>query len=82
MFKNWEMHFIRLKVKNLLPKIEEIRYLAKLTNVSVLGITETKLDGSALNNEIAIEGYDLVTGCSRKVGGPACFIKHFVAYCH
>ena len=79
MFKNRGMHFIHLNVNSLIPKIEEIRHLAKLTNASVIDTSEIKLDGSVLNNEVAIEGYDVIkVHRSRKGGGVACFIKHSV----
>ena len=52
--------YLYLNVNNLLPKIEEIGHLSELANVFVMGISERKLDGSVLNNEIIIEGYDLV----------------------
>ena len=40
MFKNRGMHFIHLNVNSLIPKIEEIRHLAKLTNASVIDTSE------------------------------------------
>ena len=47
----------------------------------MISISETKLDGSVLNSEIVIEGYDLIRlDRSRKGGVVACFIKHSVAY--
>ena len=53
MFKNTGMHFIHLDViVCLLPKIEEIRLLAELTNASLIGISEMKLDEFVLNSEI------------------------------
>ena len=74
MFKNGGRHFT---LNSLLPKKEEIRYLAKLTNASAIRISEAKLDGSALSNEVATEGYDFIRiDRSRKRDGVACFIKH------
>ena len=55
-----EMHFIYLKIYSFLPKIEEMHNLAKLTNASVIGISETKLDRSVLNSATVIEGYDYI----------------------
>ena len=46
MFQKRGMHFIHLNINNLLPKIDEIRYVAKLTNATVIGLSETKLDNS------------------------------------
>ena len=60
MFKNRGMHFIHLNVNSLLPKMEEIRHIVQLTNASVIGISETKLDWPVLNSKIVIEGYELI----------------------
>ena len=37
-FQKRDMHFIHLNVNSLIPKIDEIRYTAKLTNSSVIGL--------------------------------------------
>ena len=37
-FQKRDMHFIHLNVNSLLPKIDEIRYTAKLTNPSAIGL--------------------------------------------
>ena len=54
------MHFIHLNINNFLPRIDEIRYIAKLTNATVIGLSETKLDNAVLSSQLEIEGYDLV----------------------
>ena len=54
------MHFIHLNINNILPRIDEIRYIAKLTNATVIGLSETKLDNAVLSSQLEIEGYDLV----------------------
>ena len=48
-FKDKSMHFGHLNVNSLLSKIDELRTLAINSNISVLGITETKLD---INEEL------------------------------
>ena len=42
-FKKRGMHFIHLNVNSILPKIDEIRYIAKLINATVIGLSETNL---------------------------------------
>ena len=75
------MHFIHLNINSLLPKIDEIRYVAKLTNATVIGLSETKLDNTVLSSELEIEGYDLVrSDRSRRGGGVACFVKNSISY--
>ena len=54
------MHFIHWNINNILPRIDEIRYIAKLTNATVIGLSETKLDNAVLSSQLEIEGYDLV----------------------
>ena len=39
-----KMNFIHINVNSLLPKIGEVRYIANITNASVIEISETKLD--------------------------------------
>ena len=69
------IHLIHLNVNSLLPKIDEVRKIAKCSNASVLGITETKLDQSIHNEEISIDGYNLIRkDRNRHGGGVACFV--------
>ena len=42
-FKKGGMRFIHLNVNSLLPKIDEVHYIASITNASIIGIYETKL---------------------------------------
>ena len=55
------MHFIHLNKNSLLRKIDEIHYIVKLTNVTVIGLSKTKLD-----NIILSRGGESVT----------CFVKN------
>ena len=61
--KNWKtfrcrgLHFIHLNINSLLPKIDELREIVKISNSKVSGITETKLDNSIDDSEISIDGY-------------------------
>ena len=75
-FQKRGMHFIRLNINFILSKIDEIHYIAKLTNGSGTGLSETKLDNAVLSSELEIEGYDLV----RSGGGAACFVKNSISY--
>ena len=80
-FQKRGMHFIHLNINSILPKIDEIRYIAKLTNATVIGLSETKLDNAVLSSELEIKGYDPVrSDQSRRGGGVACFVKNFLSY--
>ena len=54
-FKTRGLHFLHLNINSLIPKIDELRYIVKLSKVTVIGISETKLDDSVLNDEISID---------------------------
>ena len=42
----------------MLPKIDELRNIAKLSNATVIGISESKLGESVLSPEIHIDNYN------------------------
>ena len=44
------LHFIHVNISSILPKIEEIRHIAHAINLSVIGISESKLDSSVNDN--------------------------------
>ena len=54
------MHILHLNINRLLPKIDEIRFIAKQSNASIIGISECELDSSILNSELDIDEYDLI----------------------
>ena len=60
-----ELLFLHLNVNSLLPKIDELRYIAKLSNTAVIGIAELKLDNCILDSEIQVDNY-WVLRCDRK----------------
>ena len=67
---------IHLNINSRLFKRDEIHYIAKLTNATVIGLSETKLDNTVLSSELEIERYDLVRfDQSRRGRGVACFVK-------
>ena len=80
-FRSKGIHLIHLNVNSLLPKIDEIRYIAERTNTAVIGITESKLDESIFQSEIQIDNYDLLR-CdrNRNGGGVACYIRSDISY--
>ena len=53
-FQKRGMHFIHLNINSILPKIDEIRYIVKLTNATVIGLSETKLGNTVLSRELEI----------------------------
>ena len=58
-----------------------MHYIVKLTNATVIGLSEAKLDNTVLSIELEIEGYDLLrSDRSRRGGGVACFVKNSISY--
>ena len=75
------MHFIHVNVNSLLSKMDEIRYIAKLINATIIQSSEAKLDDTTLSSEPEIEGYYLVRFHRCRRGGcAACFVKDYIRY--
>ena len=80
-FKIKGLHLLYLNVNSFLPKINELRYIVKLSNAAIIGITESKLDNCILDSEIDIDNYQILR-CdrSRKGGGVACYVRNDLSY--
>ena len=59
-FKKQELHFVHLNINSLPSKIEELRQIAKNTNLAVIGLSETKLDRTTFDSEVSIPNYSLI----------------------
>ena len=46
------LHFLHLNIRSLIPKIEEVRIVARESNAAVIGLTETWLDSSVKDSEL------------------------------
>ena len=57
-FKSKGIHLLHLNVNSLLPKIDEIRYIAECTNAAVIGIAASRLNKYIFQSEIQIDNYD------------------------
>ena len=67
-FKERGLHFIHLNINSILPKIDELRLIAKKkSNAAVIGLTET--DQSIQNGKIEIEEYTLERSDRNRRGG-------------
>ena len=75
-FKNRGLHFIHLNINRLLSKIDELKELVKVSNATVVGITESKLDNSINDCEIYIKGYNIIRCDRNKKGrGAVCYVS-------
>ena len=80
-FTGKALHFIHLNINILLPKIDELRYIDKNSNAAVIGISETKLDNTVYDSEVAIDGYNIArSDRNRKGGGVACYIRSNILF--
>lgn len=78
MIPNWifqkkGLHIFHVNISSLPPKIDEIRFINKQSNVLLIGISESKLDPSILNSEVYIMGYDVI----RMRDSVARYVKKF-----
>ena len=58
--KKKSLHILHLNINSLLSKIDEIHFITKQPNTSIIGISEFKLDSSILNSELDIDKHDLI----------------------
>lgn len=80
-FQKRDMHFIHLSVNSLPSKIDKMRYIAKLTNAIVIGVTETKPGNTFSNRELETECYDLIRHeQSQRGGSSAGSVKNSISY--
>ena len=71
------MHFTHMNINSILPKIDELRLIASETKCVVISLSEAKLDETIQDEEINIEGYNLIRkDRCRNGGGVACYIRN------
>ena len=74
---------IHLNVRSLLTKVPEINIIAQKTRAAVIGISETWLDDSITDAEIAISGYSVLRLDRNRDGGGVCvYIRNDFAFNH
>jgi len=75
-FNKRGMHFTHININSILPKIDELRLIASETKCIVISISETKLDETIQDEEIKIQGYNLIRNDrNRNGGGVACYVR-------
>ena len=80
-FRNRDLDFIHLNINSLLPNIDELREIVKISNPAVVGITETKLHNSIGDSEISIDGYFAIRrDRNRKGWGVICYVTNKICY--
>ena len=72
---------IHLNINSVLPKIEELRVVARKSNTAVIGVTESKLDATVLDGEVNINGYEVIrSDRNRHGGGVACYVRNDISF--
>ena len=58
-----------------------LRYIIKNSHAAVIGISETKLDSTAYDSEVAVHGYNIVWNDRNRMGeGIACYIRNNICF--
>ena len=80
-FKAPGLHFIHININSLLPKIEELHYIACQSTAAVIRISESKLGNSIFDLEIEIDGYNILRfDRNRHGGGVACYVRNDLSF--
>ena len=75
------IHFIHVNTRNLLPKIDELRILAREINAACLCISETWLDDTICDSEIRTDNYTVRRNDRNRQGGGLCmYIRNYLAF--
>ena len=75
------LHFVHLNIRSLLPKLDELRILARNTRAACICITETWLNNTVFDSEIQIAGYDIRREDRSRHGGGVCiYIRSDLAF--
>ena len=75
------LHFLHANTRSLLPKISEICLLLSRTKASVFAVSETWIDSSIGDGEIALPGFNVVRqDRDRTGGGVALYIRDSISF--
>ena len=78
-FKAKGVYLIHFNFNSLLPKIDEIQYIAARTNSGVTAISESMLDETILQSEIQMSNHEFLRRDKTTNGGVvACYIGDIV----
>ena len=78
---NNELKIGFINVRSLYPKLDEIQYIIQTNDFDIFGINETWLDQYIKNEEISIQGYNIVRKDRNRHGGGVCvYIKQTITY--
>ena len=70
---------MHLNINSFLPEIDELRHMARFSNATAIGISESMLDKSITNSETLIDNYILLR-CDRKRNGGEVDCRNDLSY--
>ena len=77
------LRMCHLNVNSLPNKLEDLRYLLRNSPFDIIGLTETHCDNTVSDNELHIDGYDLLRkDRSRHGGGVMIYLKNTLHFQH
>ena len=77
------LDIFHLNINSLLPEVDESRFIIKQSNISIIGISKSKLSLSILNSEADSESYSVIRmNRSTRRRGLVCYIKKPLSYNH
>ena len=59
-FENKGLHFLHLNINSILPKLHELKPIARNTKAAIIGKAESKFDNSIFDSEVEIPGYSIL----------------------
>ena len=75
------LHFLGLNVRSLLPKLSELRILAAKAKPATLSLSETWLDETVTDSEVAIPGYSIIRKDQNRHGRGVClYIRNDLSF--
>lgn len=80
-FEKKGLHFVHLNIRSLLPKLDELRIIARNSRAACICITETWLDETVFDLEIQLENYSLRRKDRNRHGGGVCiYVRSDLAF--
>ena len=77
--KSRGLHFVHLNTNSIKAEVKELKLIALHTNVTIIGISESKHDETLLDKDIQIKGYNILrSDRNRYGGGVACYIRDYI----
>ena len=67
--------------RSLLPKIDCLRTVTTVSSPDCICVVETRLNGDILDNELCIEGYDILRLDRNRHGGGILVLSLVITFC-